>query len=398
MANVAKEWTGLEFHDGRRATAAATGRRRHRAVGIGRFLEQHPRQLDARRQTPPPPAAQRSITPIADKRNRAGTRVAGQLLRSVVRRAGRRRLSPVDPDGGRRQLPVERLGPRPVQRLGRCAGQRDDAHQLHRLAEIVLQDGPGGAAIAGTAGRRTAGAHSVRTSTSQPATPTRSAFSSGRTAPSSIRSCSARSRTCRRRRARGATTRRSCREPARLRRRHHRRRRRILATPSCCGCPRCRLHSCTAPGKVSPTRPPPEAAPCGTPTTTRRRSRRRSPAPVSYFETSFSAQPGVAYHVWVRMRAESDSLSNDSVHIQFDDALTMSGAAVAQIGSTGSLEFVIQDGPNGAPDHGWGWTENGWGRLARISSSPLPVPTRCACSSARTAPSSIKSSSAPTRS
>ncbi len=30
---------------------------------------------------------------------------------------------------------------------------------------------------------------------------------------------------------------------------------------------------------------------------------------------------------------------------------------------SGSLEFVLQNGSNGSPDHGWGWTENGWGSL-----------------------------------
>jgi hypothetical protein len=86
-------------------------------------------------------------------------------------------------------------------------------------------------------------------------------------------------------------------------------------------------------------------------------------SPTNYFEASFNANPGTAYHVWVRMRAQNNSLSNDSVHIQFDDALTMGGSAFARVGTTGSMEFVLQDGPSGAADHGWGWTENGWGSL-----------------------------------
>jgi hypothetical protein len=85
--------------------------------------------------------------------------------------------------------------------------------------------------------------------------------------------------------------------------------------------------------------------------------------PASYFEVSFSANAATAYHVWVRMRAQNDSLSNDSVHIQFSDATDQSGAAFASIGTTSSAEFVLQNGPNGAPDHGWGWTDNGWGAI-----------------------------------
>jgi hypothetical protein len=54
-------------------------------------------------------------------------------------------------------------------------------------------------------------------------------------------------------------------------------------------------------------------------------------------------------------------LSGDSVHAQFNDALNASQAPYARIGTTGSAEFVLQDGPNGSNVHGWGWTDNGWG-------------------------------------
>jgi hypothetical protein len=84
-------------------------------------------------------------------------------------------------------------------------------------------------------------------------------------------------------------------------------------------------------------------------------------SPVNYFEAWFNAAQGQAYHVWVRMRAQNNSLSNDSVHIQFGDALTMSGSPFAEIGTSGSMEFVLQNGSSGPPVHGWGWTENGWG-------------------------------------
>jgi hypothetical protein len=83
--------------------------------------------------------------------------------------------------------------------------------------------------------------------------------------------------------------------------------------------------------------------------------------PSDYFETTFEARANTAYHVWLRMRAESDSLSNDSVHVQFSDAINASGAPVARIGTTGSSEFVLQAGPSGGAPHGWGWTDNGWG-------------------------------------
>jgi phosphatidylserine/phosphatidylglycerophosphate/cardiolipin synthase-like enzyme len=86
-------------------------------------------------------------------------------------------------------------------------------------------------------------------------------------------------------------------------------------------------------------------------------------SPTNYVETTFTADPGRAYHVWVRMRAQDNSLSNDSVHIQFSDSVDASGNAFAQIGTTSSTEYVLQNGPNGAPDQNWGWTDNGWGAL-----------------------------------
>lgn len=86
-------------------------------------------------------------------------------------------------------------------------------------------------------------------------------------------------------------------------------------------------------------------------------------APPNHFEMTFNADAGRPYHVWVRMRAQNNSLANDSVHLQYDDSVNATGGAIARIGTTTSTEYVLQDGPSGAPDHGWGWTENGWGSL-----------------------------------
>jgi phospholipase D-like protein len=88
-------------------------------------------------------------------------------------------------------------------------------------------------------------------------------------------------------------------------------------------------------------------------------------SPSSYFEMTFTADANTAYHVWIRMRAQSNSFSNDSVHMQFSDAIDGSGAAYARIGTSGSAEFVLQNGSAGPPLHSWGWTDNGWGSLGR---------------------------------
>ncbi len=84
-------------------------------------------------------------------------------------------------------------------------------------------------------------------------------------------------------------------------------------------------------------------------------------APANYFETTFFAAAGIPYHVWVRMRAQNNSLSNDSIHLQFSDSARPDGYPTLRIGTTSSAEFVLQDGPSDAGDHGWGWADNGWG-------------------------------------
>jgi hypothetical protein len=86
-------------------------------------------------------------------------------------------------------------------------------------------------------------------------------------------------------------------------------------------------------------------------------------SPANYWEATFTAQAGVPYHLWVRMRAQSDSMANDSVHVQFSDSVTAAGANTMRIGTTGSAEIVLQNGASDSGVHGWGWADNGWGAL-----------------------------------
>lgn len=86
-------------------------------------------------------------------------------------------------------------------------------------------------------------------------------------------------------------------------------------------------------------------------------------APISYFEATFNASAGRAYHLWLRVRADGDVLTNDSIHVQFNDSLTSSGTPVARIGTTSSFEPGLLDGPNATAVQSWGWTDNGWGAL-----------------------------------
>ena len=85
--------------------------------------------------------------------------------------------------------------------------------------------------------------------------------------------------------------------------------------------------------------------------------------PVSYFEATFNASAGRAYHLWFRMRADSNSVTNDSVHVQFNDSLTSAGSPIARIGTTSSFEPGLLAGPTATVVQNWGWTDNGWGSL-----------------------------------
>jgi len=85
--------------------------------------------------------------------------------------------------------------------------------------------------------------------------------------------------------------------------------------------------------------------------------------PASYFESSFSAVSGTAYHLWVRFRAEGNSLSNDSIHAQFNDSVDAGGFPTMRVGTGSSAELVLQDGTGDSAVHSWGWSDNGWGAV-----------------------------------
>jgi len=83
-------------------------------------------------------------------------------------------------------------------------------------------------------------------------------------------------------------------------------------------------------------------------------------APVNYFEATFTATANVPYHLWIRMRAQSNSTSNSSVSIQFNDSTDRFGSAVNRIGTATGAEMLLQDGSAGTLS-GWGWADNGYG-------------------------------------
>jgi len=83
-------------------------------------------------------------------------------------------------------------------------------------------------------------------------------------------------------------------------------------------------------------------------------------SPASYFELTFTAQPGTAYRLWARAKAQNDDPYNDSFFVQFSDSVTPGGAATSRIGTTSSETINLEE-CSGCGLSGWGWQDNGWG-------------------------------------
>jgi endonuclease/exonuclease/phosphatase family metal-dependent hydrolase len=82
--------------------------------------------------------------------------------------------------------------------------------------------------------------------------------------------------------------------------------------------------------------------------------------PSSYFEVSFNAQAGTAYHLWVRGKAIGDSPYNDSFFVQFSGSVNATGTPVFRIGSTDGTCVNLEEA-SGYGLSNWGWQDNGWG-------------------------------------
>jgi phosphatidylserine/phosphatidylglycerophosphate/cardiolipin synthase-like enzyme/regulation of enolase protein 1 (concanavalin A-like superfamily) len=88
------------------------------------------------------------------------------------------------------------------------------------------------------------------------------------------------------------------------------------------------------------------------------------PAPTTYFETTFTAVAGTPYHLWLRLKAQNNSTINNSVSVQFDDAIDSFGTPLYRIGTGQGAEVVLQD-PSGTLS-GWGWDDNGFNGEATL--------------------------------
>ena len=94
--------------------------------------------------------------------------------------------------------------------------------------------------------------------------------------------------------------------------------------------------------------------------------------PANYFSTTFNALGGVAYHVWLRLRAQNNSISNNSVSFQFNDAVDQYGSPLYRIGTAEGGETILTD-PSGTLNN-WGWADNGQGGSATLVYFPATGP------------------------
>ena len=85
--------------------------------------------------------------------------------------------------------------------------------------------------------------------------------------------------------------------------------------------------------------------------------------PANYFELTFDADAGTAYHLWLRGKADLNAWANDSIYVQFSGSVNASGAAINRIGTTGAATVSIEDGAN-AGLSGWGWADDSYGGFA----------------------------------
>jgi endo-1,3-1,4-beta-glycanase ExoK len=81
--------------------------------------------------------------------------------------------------------------------------------------------------------------------------------------------------------------------------------------------------------------------------------------PVNYFQLTFPAYSGTAYHLWIRGKSAQNSINNDSVFVQFSDSVTGSGSAINRIGTTSGMTVILQPCTSSRVQ-GWGWADNGW--------------------------------------
>ena len=80
-------------------------------------------------------------------------------------------------------------------------------------------------------------------------------------------------------------------------------------------------------------------------------------APTHYVDITFTADANTSYALWFRMKALGNSKYNDSIWVQFSDALA-GGSAVYPLNSTSGLDVNLATDAAAGSLNNWGW-QNG---------------------------------------
>jgi PLD-like domain len=77
-------------------------------------------------------------------------------------------------------------------------------------------------------------------------------------------------------------------------------------------------------------------------------------SPAHYVEVTFTANAGIPFRLWLRFRAVANSKYNDSLWVQFSDALS-GGSPIYPIGTTSGLDVNLATDSAAGSLNGWGW-------------------------------------------
>lgn len=97
----------------------------------------------------------------------------------------------------------------------------------------------------------------------------------------------------------------------------------------------------------------------------------RNPTNTVNFE--FIPDPTQEYKLWIRLKAQGDSWANDSIFVQFGNAVDALGNSMYQIGTASALAVNLEE-CIGCGESGWGWRDDAWGAKGLVSRVVLRFP------------------------
>jgi hypothetical protein len=82
-------------------------------------------------------------------------------------------------------------------------------------------------------------------------------------------------------------------------------------------------------------------------------------APADFVDVTFNANAGTPYTLWLRMQALNNSKLNDSLWVQFSDAMA-SGTPIYPLNTTSGLDVNLATDATGNSLNHWGWQNTGY--------------------------------------